>query len=239
VNAAARAATRPRIEGEREVAIFDATLRMLATSGYDRLTMDAVAADAHASKATLYRRWQTKADLVVDALVWLKSCMPEDPPDTGSLRGDLLAMACNPGGLTDEMPLAVFGALITAMQRDPVLAKAFQERFLAPLERRGRLIFERAQQRGEVDPAADLQLMASLLPAVTIHRALTRGAAVRPNFVAQVIDQVVVPACRRCPPESPDATSAIHAGVTSRRKTRPEASTRETTSRTTPTKDRP
>ena len=89
---AVRTATRPRIEGEREVAIFDATLRLLATSGYDRLTMDAVAADAKASKATLYRRWQTKADLVVDSLVWLKSCMPHDIPDTGSLRGDVLAL---------------------------------------------------------------------------------------------------------------------------------------------------
>ncbi len=134
MNQAVRTATRPRIEGEREVAIFDATMRMLATSGYDRLTMDAVAADAKASKATLYRRWQTKADLVVDALVWLKSCMPHDIPDTGSLRGDLVAMACTDGGLTDRMPLAVFGALITAMQRDEALAKAFQERFMGPIE---------------------------------------------------------------------------------------------------------
>ena len=101
-----RTATRPRIEGEREVAIFDATMRMLATSGYDRLTMDAVAADARASKATLYRRWTSKADLVVDALVWLKSCMPHDVPNTGTLRGDLLSMACTEGGLTDRMPLA-------------------------------------------------------------------------------------------------------------------------------------
>jgi AcrR family transcriptional regulator len=202
VNEAVRSATRPRIEGEREVAIFEATMRMLATTGYDRLTMDAVAADAHASKATLYRRWQTKADLVVDALVWLKTCMPTDPPDTGSLRGDLLSMACNPGGLTDEMPLAVFGALITAMQRDAELAKAFQERFLAPLEQRGRVIFERAQRRGEIAPDADLGLLASILPGITIHRALTRGAVVRPDFVAQVIDQVVVPACRNQPSES-------------------------------------
>ena len=81
---AVRTATRPRIEGEREHAIFDATMRMLATSGYDRLTMDAVAAEARASKATLYRRWQTKADLVVDALVWLKSCMPHRDARHGS-----------------------------------------------------------------------------------------------------------------------------------------------------------
>jgi AcrR family transcriptional regulator len=193
---AVRTATRPRIEGEREVAIFDATMRMLATSGYDRLTMDAVAADAHASKATLYRRWTTKADLVVDALVWLKSCMPHQAPNTGSLRDDLLSMACTEGGLTDRMPLAVFGALITAMQRDDELAEAFQNRFLAPLEQRGRLVFERAQQRGEIAPDADLRLLGSVLPAIAIHHALTRNQPVKRDLVEQIIDDVVLPACR-------------------------------------------
>jgi len=193
---AVRTATRPRIEGEREVAIFDATMRMLATSGYDRLTMDAVAADAKASKATLYRRWQTKADLVVDALVWLKSCMPHDIPDTGSLRGDLLAMACTDGGLTDRMPLAVFGALITSMQRDEVLAKAFTERFMAPIEARSRLVFERAQARGEIAEGADLALLGHVLPAVAIHYALTRNRPVKAEFIEQIIDQVVLPSCR-------------------------------------------
>jgi AcrR family transcriptional regulator len=193
---AVRTATRPRIEGEREVAIFDATMRMLATSGYDRLTMDAVAANAKASKATLYRRWQTKADLVVDALVWLKSCMPHDIPDTGSLRGDLVAMACTDGGLTDRMPLAVFGALITAMQRDEALAKAFQERFMAPIEARSRLVFERAQARGEIAEGADLALLGHVLPAVAIHYALTRNRPVKADFIEQIIDQVVLPSCR-------------------------------------------
>jgi AcrR family transcriptional regulator len=198
LNQAVRTATRPRIEGAREVAIFDATMRMLATSGYDRLTMDAVAADAKASKATLYRRWQTKADLVVDALVWLKSCMPNDVPDTGSLRGDLVAMACTDGGLTDRMPLAVFGALITAMQRDEDLARAFQERFMGPIEARSRLVFERAQARGEIAEGADLALLGHVLPAVAIHYALTRNKPVRPGFIEQIIDQVVLPACA-CP----------------------------------------
>jgi AcrR family transcriptional regulator len=191
-----RTATRPRIEGERECAIFDATMRMLATSGYDRLTMDAVAADAHASKATLYRRWTTKADLVVDALVWLKSCMPHDVPNTGTLRGDLLGMACNEGGLTDRMPLAVFGALITAMQRDGELADAFQNRFLAPLQQRGQIVFERARERGEIAPDVDLRLLATVLPAIAIHHSLTRNQPVKRDFVEQIIDEVVIPACR-------------------------------------------
>jgi AcrR family transcriptional regulator len=191
-----RTSVRPRVEGEREAVIFDATMRMLATSGYDRLTMDAVAADAHASKATLYRRWTTKAELVVDALVWLKSCMPHDVPNTGTLRGDLLSMACNEGGLTDRMPLAVFGALITAMQRDNELAEAFQERFLEPLQQRNRTVLERAQQRGEIGPDVDLELLGTVLPAIAIHHALTHNEPVKRDLIERIVDQVVVPACR-------------------------------------------
>ena len=91
--------SRPRVEGEREAEILDATLQVLVDVGYDRLTMDAVAAARRASKATLYRRWNAKVSLVIDALLATK----EAPvvPDTGSLRGDLRAMFCGIGGLTD------------------------------------------------------------------------------------------------------------------------------------------
>jgi len=58
---------RPRVEGERESEILDAALVLLCRVGYDRLTMDAVAAEAKASKATLYRRWSSKQSIVVDA----------------------------------------------------------------------------------------------------------------------------------------------------------------------------
>ena len=62
-------AQRPRIEGDREREILEAALEVLADVGYDRLTMDAVATRARASKATLYRRWNTKVGLVIDALL--------------------------------------------------------------------------------------------------------------------------------------------------------------------------
>ena len=85
------APTRPRVEGDREQEILGATLEILVEAGYDRLTMDAVATRARASKATLYRRWNGKATLVIDALMSQKAPLVA-PVDTGSLRGDLLAM---------------------------------------------------------------------------------------------------------------------------------------------------
>ncbi|MGH3386900.1 MAG: helix-turn-helix domain-containing protein, partial [Nocardioidaceae bacterium] len=97
--------TRPRVEGDREDEILEAALAVLAEVGYDRLTMDAVATAAKASKATLYRRWTSKAHLVVDAAVRAKGCPMPDDVNTGSLRGDLLAMSTCDGGLTDNVPM--------------------------------------------------------------------------------------------------------------------------------------
>jgi AcrR family transcriptional regulator len=98
--ASVAAGLRPRVEGDREQEILDAALEVLADSGYDRLTMDAVAHRAKASKATLYRRWNSKATLVVEALARAKG-VPE-LPDTGDLRSDLLTAFCGMGGLTDH-----------------------------------------------------------------------------------------------------------------------------------------
>src|SRR3954451_13069507 len=107
--------TRPRVEGDREVEILDSALEVLAEVGYDRLTMDAVALKAKASKATLYRRWNGKVSLVIDALH--HHHRHEDPEggaiDTGSLRGDLIAQFCGHGGLTDKPEVAAFGATLT------------------------------------------------------------------------------------------------------------------------------
>ena len=93
--------TRPRVEGVREAEILAATMEVLADVGYDRLTMDAVAQRAKASKATLYRRWNGKVSLVIDALH--HHHQHDSPPvivDTGSLRGDLIESFCGHGGLT-------------------------------------------------------------------------------------------------------------------------------------------
>src|ERR1700734_4422967 len=86
------------LDASRDAALRDAALELLAEIGYDRLSIDAVAARAKASKMTIYRRWSGKAELVVDALSCLRK--PGEVPDTGSLRGDLQALgrrSDNPG----------------------------------------------------------------------------------------------------------------------------------------------
>ncbi|HEY3557718.1 MAG TPA: TetR-like C-terminal domain-containing protein [Kribbella sp.] len=187
---------RPRVEGGREEEILDATVAVVAELGYDRLTMDAVATAAKASKATLYRRWSTKAELVVDAISRAKGCpMPEDV-DTGSLRGDLISMSCGDGGFTDELPMSVIAGLLTALHRDDDLQKAFRERFLAPRVAVTNKVYERAVQRGEIAPDVDVALLSVTLPAVIIHHAYILGVEPTDELILRVIDNVILPAAR-------------------------------------------
>src|SRR5688572_24187121 len=117
--AATAESARPRIEGEREAEILDAAVEILIEHGYDRLTMDAVAARAKASKATLYRRWNSKQTLVVDAVIRSKKSAAPQEVDTGSLRGDLVATFCGHGGLVERDSTLLLAAVVTAMHTDP------------------------------------------------------------------------------------------------------------------------
>lgn len=187
---------RPRVEGGRESEILDATVEVLAELGYDRLTMDAVATAAKASKATLYRRWSTKAELVVDAISRAKGCPVPDDVDTGSLRGDLISMSCGENGFTAEMPMSVMAGLLTALHRDDDLQKAFQEQFLAPRIAVTSAVYERAVARGEIAPDVDVALLSMTLPAVIIHQAFVLGVEPTDDMVLRVIDHLILPAAR-------------------------------------------
>ena len=192
----AEAAThlRPRVEGDREREILDAALEVLSEVGYDRLTMDAVAQRAKASKATLYRRWNSKATLVVDALATQKSSPPV--PDSGDLRTDLLTAFCGMGGLTDHDTTSTFGAVMTALSTDPEFAKEFRTRVLVPKSQLSRTLFQRAVDRGEVRPDLDLDLVAPALAGIVLHRLFVLGEEPGPALIEHVIDQIILPAVR-------------------------------------------
>jgi AcrR family transcriptional regulator len=198
----AEAAARPRVEGEREQEILEAALDVLAEVGYDRLTMDAVASAARASKATLYRRWDTKASLVLEAVLSQKGPLPT-LPDTGSLRGDLIATHCGRGGLTDERQIAVFSAVLTALGRDAEFADGFRTRFLGPKVEMSQQLFVRARERGEIRDDVDLDIVGSALAGIVLHREFVMGEVPTPERITAVIDQVILPAVLR---HSPDTT---------------------------------
>ncbi len=186
---------RPRIEGEREAEILEATLDVLGDVGYDRLTMDAVALRAKASKATLYRRWNSKVALVIDALQHgHQHEHPVEPVDTGTLRGDLLEAFCGVGGLTDKPEVDAFGAILTAIMRDAEFAAAFRSEVLAPKLAGTRALFERAKERGEIGSGVDIELLAPALAGVVMHHFLLVGEQPTQELVTTVIDQIILPA---------------------------------------------
>ena len=190
--AEAAAHLRPRVEGDREREVLDAALEVLSEVGYDRLTMDAVAQRAKASKATLYRRWNSKATLVVDALATQKSSPPV--PDSGDLRTDLLTAFCGMGGLTDHDTTSTFGAVMTALSTDPEFAKEFRTRVLVPKSQLSRTLFERAAERGEIRADLDLDLVAPALAGIVLHRLFVMGEKPGPALIERVIDQIILPA---------------------------------------------
>ena len=189
------AASRPRVEGDREQEILHAALDVLADVGYDRLTMDAVAAAARASKATLYRRWSSKPALVSDAVCSQKG--EASVPDTGNLREDLIETYCGMGGLNDPRSLAVLAAIVTAMTRDPEFAELYRRDFIGPKVAASRAVFQRAVDRGEVPPDLDIDLLAPALPGIVLHRVFLLGEEATPDLVGRVVDQIILPAATR------------------------------------------
>jgi len=185
---------RPRVEGDREEEILDATVELLTSVGYDRLTMDAVAREARASKATLYRRWESKARLVVDALMRSKGMPDIHTEDTGSLRGDLVSTFCGHTGIANSKASAVMGSVITAVTTDPEFAALFREHFIAPKSHVAEEIYRRAIARGEVSPDIDLDIIVPALAGVCLHRMYVMGQPPDDSIVERVIDHLILPA---------------------------------------------
>ena len=185
-------ATRPRIEGEREAEVLTAALQVLTEVGYDRLTMDAVAQAARASKATLYRRWETKQALVVDAIGTAPHAQEE--VDEGSLRGDLKTIFCGIKARAGVRDASILAAVLSAMHSDEEFAAEYRERFLAPKIDQMRQAFERAQARGEVRADLDLDICAPALAGIVLHRSLVLGEPLTEELVERVLDQIILPA---------------------------------------------
>jgi AcrR family transcriptional regulator len=185
---------RPR-DPSRDGVIRAAILRLLAEVGYGALTMDAVAAEAGVGKATIYRRWRTKQDLVVDTISDLNRELAV-PPDTGSVESDLKA-------LTDSMRSVITGptgaatlSLLSTMPHQSALAKAFQDGPLAVWRNAFAEVWERAEARGEVRPGMSGSILAETTSALMVQRWLLTGLPLDEAFTDEMLDTVVFPLLR-------------------------------------------
>lgn len=175
----------------RQDELLAATIDVLRETGYDRLTIDAVVARARASKTTVYRRWPNKAALVVAAFTHAVQKIPV-PPDTGSLREDLIAIL---DGLMTELDRLgdVVTGLIGELRRSPELATAMRTGFIATRRNLIMQVFDQARQRGELADDTDLDTIWYLGPALVFFRTVLLGEPVDHAFTHDVVDDLVLP----------------------------------------------
>ena len=192
----AATARRSRITPEREAELYGAVLDLLREVGYDALTMDAVAARTRSSKATLYRQWGGKAELVAKAVGSTKpGGMGLDEIDTGSLRSDLHALTLKSDDCEMEQNSALMRGLAMAVHGNPDLLKAFREHLIEPEMAAFRRVVQRAIDRGEVradNPA--IEFMIHMMLGGFAARTMIDELPPTQAFLLSYIDAVVLPA---------------------------------------------
>ncbi|NEK59256.1 TetR/AcrR family transcriptional regulator [Geodermatophilus sabuli] len=184
-----------RLDRTRDEAIATAVIEVLGREGYAGLTMDAVALAAGVGKATIYRRWSSKADLLLSVL----DVAGESPPvhaDTGDLRDDLVAVLLSTLDLLAGPSGRATRSLLGALVDDPALARAFQAGPLARWDAAWTAVLDRAVDRGEITPAAAGSVVAELAPAVLCLRWLVTGRELDTSVVEEIVDRVVLPLLR-------------------------------------------
>ncbi|MEE2037023.1 TetR/AcrR family transcriptional regulator [Nocardiopsis sp. CT-R113] len=192
----------------RDGDILDATLEVLADVGFSRLTMDLVAARAGAGKATLYRRWPSKAELVIDAVARMKRNQVdlEHLPDTGTLRGDLLGLFRPQSVGESERRLRIMAGLASMLVEDRALADAGTAAIVRPWAEAHHALMRRAVDRGEVPATADIDTLSQVVPSMAAFRALVQRAPFDRDFLVSMVDGVLLPALRHAPDQSTGST---------------------------------
>ncbi|TDC74268.1 TetR/AcrR family transcriptional regulator [Streptomyces hainanensis] len=186
---------RPRMTPERELELLTTAVEVLREVGYEALTMDAVAVRARCSKATLYRLWPGKPQLVAAALY---ATRPVDASviDTGTLRGDLLAFV-GMFAAQAEKDTALVAGLAHVVLTDPDLARALRETLIEPEHEHVMSFVGRAVERGELPgrPAATA-FMPQMLFAALLSRPLFEDSYADTDYLARFIDDALLPALR-------------------------------------------
>ena len=194
--APARGRGRPRSE-QADQAILAATLKMVAAQGVTATTIEGIAAEAGVGKTTIYRRWESKTELIVAAVAQMAP--RGDPPDTGTLYGDLKALAeLQRQRLAGTGLLTVAPRVLAESMNDPELHQGFLESVIIPLRGLIRLFIERAVERGDLRPDLDVEALVDILHSLPIYKILTsRGD---PDSIADIPDAyipILLPGIRR------------------------------------------
>jgi AcrR family transcriptional regulator len=181
---------RPRSQ-EADRAILRAAAEILAERGLGGMSIEEVAARAGVGKTTIYRRWTSRGTLALDA--FLAEFQGQQPlPDTGTLRGDLLAaLRAWIRSVTRTSAGPILAGLIAEAQRDPELAAGWRERVVEQLRAQHKVMLNRAIDRGEIPAAIDQEVVLDLLFGAAYHRLLHGHRPLTDKFARQVVDLIV------------------------------------------------
>ena len=161
--------------------------------------MDALAQAAGVGKATIYRRWRTKQDLIVDSISDLGSVLTV-PPDTGSLQEDIRQVMHLIVDITRSPIGAMLQSLISAMHHHPELRAAYRTGPLRVWRNAYAQMWARAEARGEVTPGLASLPMAETTSGLIIQRWLLTDEPVNEEYADRVLDTVVMPLLRHARP---------------------------------------
>jgi AcrR family transcriptional regulator len=193
--------TDPRVVVSRE-RVLTATLDLLSDAGLGGLTIDDVSKRSGVAKTTIYRHWPNRNALIIDACLRM-TYGNDEPPDTGSLEGDVRAILRNLAELlVTARWSSILPSIVDAAERDPEIAEVhsrLQLRHAAPL----RAALERAAQRGEIPPEADLSAIAAALRGPLYFRRWFSREPINDSFVNLVVESVLA-GVRRDPRKSSD-----------------------------------
>jgi AcrR family transcriptional regulator len=209
LNQSTRRPGRPR-DAVREAEILTVVSNLLAEVGYDGITFELVARQAGASKPTLYRRWRTKRDMVVAAIKAMPSTGHGRTIDTGSLRGDLLALTEILAETLEASDTALIATLLQAGLADPELCDQLEARTGPTGARLPDDVRARAIERGELPAGADPFAYDEVAGAVLVTRALN-GLPFDARYREQLVDTVLLPALHT-PPTCPSHHAGIFSG---------------------------
>ena len=185
-------------DNTRDADILDAALDVLAELGASGLTMDLVAERAGAGKATIYRRWTSKAELVIDAVAHMKRKQVdiEHLPDTGTLRGDLLGLFKPAAMEVSTRKRKIMTGLASLLAADQALAEAVSTAVVQPWAEAHFALMQRAQKRREISALADIGTLSQIIPSMAAYRTLVQRKPINLAFLVAMADGVIMPALR-------------------------------------------
>ncbi len=180
----------------RDDDILEATLNVLAEVGYAGLTMDAVASEARAGKATVYRRWRTKDDLILDAIRRMKRnfTLPDRLPDSGTLRGDLVGLIRDENLMDGNRTVRIMAAMTEVVARYPAISDVIHDIVHSPWATVQLEVMRRAQARGEIPASASVETVSQVMASMAAYRVMIQREEMNRAFLERLIDDVVLPA---------------------------------------------